>query len=205
MARLLDIAVASACAALASAAISHADIGETAAEFFAKDRERMAGGPFGSLPRAQAFKGKRGDKAAVAALIEREAGRQGVPAKLALRVAQVESGLRCDAVGPKTRHGRHYGPFQTRPDVARRFGYTGGAEGLRSCGDGLRYGLAHLADCYRRARGNERLAARCHVGGPGALASRLNPKAERYARQYVAMVDAAPTASWAGRLRVAWN
>jgi len=128
-------------------------------------------------------------------IILAEARRQGVPDRLALKVCQVESRCNLNATGPKTKHGRHFGAYQIRPSSAKRFGYQGGSlQGL----PGLRYGMAHLADCYRRAGGSESLAARCHVAGPASIAGkRLAPWAERYAQRYTRQVVSAP---WAGTL-----
>lgn len=175
-------------ALVASAAITRANYDEPPGVYFAKDKARWAG----KLPTKQFT--RAGNRRQELAIIMAEARRQGVPERLAYKVCRVESGCRLNATGPRTRHGRHYGAYQTRPNVAARFGYRP-SEGPLQGMVGLRYGLAHLADCYRRANKNERLAARCHVGGPGALARRLTPSAERYARRYVVQV------AWAGDLR----
>ena len=166
-------------------------------EFFARDRAgnwRSAiqdpAQTFGSIPRGIS---NRNDTA----LIIAEARRQGVPVRLALKVCKVESGCRLNATGPMTRHGRHFGAYQIRPSSAARFGYRGGSlQGEQ----GLRFGMAHLKDCYTRAGGNEALAARCHVGGPGALGKRLNARAEAYAQRYTRQVVNAAPPAWAGTL-----
>ena len=135
-------------------------------------------------------------------IILAEARRQGVPDRLALKVCQIESRCNLNATGPRTKHGRHFGAYQIRPSSAARFGYRGGSLQGEA---GLRYGMAHLADCYRRAGGSESLAARCHVAGPASLAGkRLAPWAERYAQRYTRQVVNASPPSWAGRLQVAW-
>jgi hypothetical protein len=124
----------------------------------------------------------------------------GIPDRLAARVCRVESSCRINGpAGPKTKHGRHYGAYQTRPAVAARFGYNPRIHGPLRGEVALKFGALHLADCYRRANRNEALAARCHVGGPGAIAKRLAPWAERYAQSYTRQVQAA----WAGNLRPA--
>ena len=163
--------------------------GESAAQYWQRERGQSV---YGTLPKA--IKVSRNNDLAV---ILAEARRQGVPDRLALKVCKVESGCRLNATGPMTKHGRHYGAYQIRPASAARFGYAGGSlQGER----GLRFGLAHLADCWRRSGGNEALAARCHVGGPGATNRRLKPWAERYAQSYQRQVANA----WAGTL-VAWR
>ena len=136
-------------------------------------------------------------------IILAEARRQGVPERLALNVCKIESNCNLYATGPRTKHGHHYGVYQIRPSSARRFGYAGGTlQGL----PGLRYGMAHLADCYKRAGGQEHLAARCHVAGPASLAGkRLSGWAERYAQRYTRQVINAQPPMWAGRLQIAWG
>lgn len=124
----------------------------------------------------------------------------GVPDTLAARVCHVESRCRVNGPpGPMTRHGRHYGAYQTRVNVASRFGYTSAEGPLRGL-VALKYGAMHLADCYRRAGGNERRAAACHVGGPGMVPGARG----KYANRYVQQVASASPPSWAGRLQVAW-
>lgn len=100
-------------------------------------------------------------------LIAAEAKRQGVPVDLALRVAKVESGHRCNAIGPATSVGRGQGPLQIMPSSARGLGHRGGS--LNNCGAGLHYGMKHLAVCWRGANGNKALAAHCHNAGFGVL------------------------------------
>lgn len=132
--------------------------------------------------------------------------KMGIPDDLAHRVCHVESRCRVNGPpGPMTKHGRHYGAYQTRVNVAKRFGYTR-AEGPLVGMVALKYGAAHLADCWQRSGKNRSLAARCHVSGPGVLAGkRLAPWAERYAQRYTRQVINGHPPSWAGRLQVAWN
>lgn len=112
-------------------------------------------------------------------LIAAEAKRQGVPVAFALRVAKLESGHRCNAVGPRTRSGRAQGPLQIMPGSARALGHSGGP--LNNCGAGLHYGMKHLAMCYRLANGNQPAAARCHLKGPGGM-HRRTAAGERYVK-----------------------
>lgn len=98
-------------------------------------------------------------------LISAAATLAGVPVELAIRVARRESGLRCQAVGA----GRYFGPLQILPASARGFGFRGSVRELNSCGAGLFYGMAHLAQCYHLAGGNFSLADRCHQVGPRFL------------------------------------
>lgn len=113
-------------------------------------------------------------KTAGASLIAAEARRQGVPVDLALKVAKIESGHRCNAVGPATKVGRGQGPLQIMPRSARGLGHRGGP--LNNCGAGLHYGMKHLAMCWRGARGSKALAAHCHNAGPGVLKRAAAPR-----------------------------
>jgi soluble lytic murein transglycosylase-like protein len=99
----------------------------------------------------------------VAAIISREAARQGLPAGFAIAIARTESGLRCKAVG---RHGE-LGPFQIKPATARGIGYGGPASALNSCGAGITWGIRHLVIGYRKC-GSTTGAAALHNGGLGA-------------------------------------
>jgi hypothetical protein len=182
--------IAVAGAIIASAAFSRASWDEPPGVYFARERGQVVS-TYGALP-------KRISKNNDIPLIIAEARKQGVPERLALKVCKIESGCRLHATGPRTKHGHHYGAFQIRPSSAARFGYTGGSlQGL----PGLRYGMAHLADCYRRAGGSESLAARCHISGPGGISGkRLAPWAERYAQRYTRQVVTASPPTWAGTL-----
>lgn len=111
------------------------------------------------------------------------ARKQGVPVALAHAVIRVESGGRCNAVGPATRAGRGMGPLQILPSSARGLGYRGPVSALATCGAGLTYGMKHLAMCWHMT-GNVQQAARCHVGGPGAIHNR-----SRYVNGYVRSVQ----------------
>jgi soluble lytic murein transglycosylase-like protein len=114
-----------------------------------------------------------------------EARRQGVPVYLAHAVAHIESRHRCDAIGPRTRHGRGHGPLQILPNSARALGYTGGDQALATCGEGLRYGMAHLARCWQLSGRSYAGAATCHVQGWGRDPHR---PVNGYARSYRASV-----------------
>lgn len=74
-------------------------------------------------------------------LIVAAAQRHGVPIDLALRVAQVESSCDCYARGM---HGE-LGPLQIKPATARLLGYDGPEFALQNCGEGLEWGMKHLA------------------------------------------------------------
>jgi hypothetical protein len=74
-------------------------------------------------------------------LIIAAAQRHGVPIDLALRVAEIESGCDCYARGL---HGE-LGPLQIKPATARLLGYEGPEFALQTCGEGLEWGMKHLA------------------------------------------------------------
>lgn len=116
-----------------------------------------------------------------------EARRQGVPAHLAHAVAHVESRHRCNAIGPRTRHGRAHGPLQILPASARALGYSGPDHALATCDAGLRFGMAHLARCWELSGRSYAGAATCHVQGWGRDPHR---PVNGYARQYRGMVMA---------------
>lgn len=102
-------------------------------------------------------------------MVHRAAARHGVPVRLAVAVAHIESGFRCNARGAAG----ELGPLQIKPATARGLGYRGPVHALQSCGAGLEWGMRHLAVAYRRcgtkagaARLHNRgLAASCHGGG----------------------------------------
>lgn len=135
-----------------------------------------------TAPQSRALAG-----AHVRQLVRAKAREFQVPESLAYAVTHVESGFRCDAVGPKTRHGHAYGPLQILASSAARLGFTGSTSALRSCGAGLHYGMAHLAQCWRMSGGSYRNAAHCHVQGPARNpAVPVNAYAASYGRMVVA-------------------
>lgn len=95
------------------------------------------------------------------------ATRHGVPVRLALAVARVESGMRCVARG----RAGELGPLQIKPATARGLGYTGPVSALNSCGAGLEWGMRHLAAAYRRC-GTHAGAAALHNCGLAASCGR---------------------------------
>jgi soluble lytic murein transglycosylase-like protein len=99
----------------------------------------------------------------VVAAVSDRARAHGVPVALALAVAHVESGLRCQARG----RAGELGPMQIKPATARGLGYAGPTSALNSCGAGLDWGVRHLAVAYRRC-GSAAGAATLHNRGLGA-------------------------------------
>lgn len=99
--------------------------------------------------------------------ISEVAARHGVPARLALAVARVESNMRCQARG----RAGELGPLQIKPATARGLGYSGPASALNSCGAGLEWGMRHLAVAYKRC-GSAAGAAALHNRGLASACSR---------------------------------
>lgn len=100
-----------------------------------------------------------------------------VSTAFALRVARVESGVRCGAVGSSG----EVGPLQILPSSARALGYKNirGA----SCRTKTDAGMKHLAMCYHKAKGNWRRAAACHNAGMASLSWRKYPaRVNKYVR-----------------------
>lgn len=110
-------------------------------------------------------------------LVRDAAIRNGVPVDLALRVAKVETGVRCNVVGSRGERG----PLQILPATAREFGFRN----IRSasCSRQTDAGMAHLAACYRGSGGNWRRAAACHNQGISVIhGRRISESARRYAQ-----------------------
>ncbi|QIG71356.1 lysozyme-like protein [Rhizobium phage RHph_TM39] len=98
-------------------------------------------------------------------LIVSEAAKYGISKAVIEHVARKESTFRC------TTGGRYKGPLQISPRSARALGYQGKG-GLDNCGDGLKYGLRHLAICVKKVGQNPKKAASCHAS-PGAYGVRV--------------------------------
>lgn len=111
-------------------------------------------------------------------LVTQMARKHGVPVGFALRVARVESGVKCGRVGKAGERG----PLQILPRSAKGLGYRNIARA--GCAAQTSAGMKHLAACYRKAGGNHFRAAACHNGGPGVLRWKRIPKAiQAYARK----------------------
>lgn len=121
----------------------------------------------------------------VAAETARRLGEQWVPS--ALKIAKLESGFNCGAIGPKTRHGRAKGVFQVMPGSARAMGYD--YSRLRDCQYGISAGISHMDMCLKSGVKTHAQMSACHVSGVGGWQRRLNPRAEQYRRKYVRMAS----------------
>lgn len=92
---------------------------------------------------------------------EQVLGRQWVGT--AVLLARKESTFRCNAVGPRTRHGRARGVFQVMPGSARALGYQ--YSKLLDCRYGIDAGLAHMKLCISHGVRTERQMLACHLRG----------------------------------------
>lgn len=111
-------------------------------------------------------------------IVMQMARKHGVPVSFALRVARVESGVKCGRIGAAGERG----PLQILPRSAAGLGYRN----IRSAGCAAQTsaGMKHLAHCYRAAGGNQFRAAACHNAGPGSLKWKRLPKSvQGYARK----------------------
>jgi soluble lytic murein transglycosylase-like protein len=179
--------------------------GESAAEFFHKDRMYWSKGqkppadytPYGGLD----FTAVRHDRAnastrtartqvpahrqevanKVAAHARATLGEQWVPT--ALKLAKIESGFNCRATGPRTRHGNAKGVLQVMPGSARALGYD--HRRLHECDYGIAAGIAHMNACLKSGVRTHAQMAKCHVAGVKGWNTRLSRSAERYKAHYV--------------------
>jgi hypothetical protein len=106
------------------------------------------------------------------ALVRAEALRQGVPVSFALRIARIESGVRCHNHNKRSSAS---GPLQILRGSARALGYRGNIR-KASCAIQTHYGMKHLAMCYRAAKGNQALAKKCHQRGISAIYKKRKTK-----------------------------
>lgn len=110
-------------------------------------------------------------------LVISSAKRHGVPVEFALRVAKVESGVRCGRTGAAGEKG----PLQILPSTARALGY----KNIRaaSCATQTDAGMKHLAICWKKTRSLWRAAA-CHNQGISvAYGRKVTKAAARYANK----------------------
>ena len=111
-------------------------------------------------------------------IVKQMARKHGVPQSFAIRVARVESGVKCGRIGRAGERGQ----LQILPRTAAGLGYRNIRKA--SCATQTSAGMKHLAICYRGARGNQFRAAACHNGGFGVLKWRRIPKSiQAYARK----------------------
>lgn len=110
-------------------------------------------------------------------LVISSAKRHGVPVEFALRVAKVESGVKCGRTGAAGEKG----PLQILPSTARALGY----KNIRaaSCATQTDAGMKHLSICWKKTRSLWRAAA-CHNQGISvAYGRKVTKAAARYANK----------------------
>lgn len=90
-------------------------------------------------------------------LIIKAGNNMGIPTNVVSYVAKKESTFRCSPNNPK-----YSGPLQISYNSAKALGYKGKKSGLNNCGEGLKYGLRHLAICYKKIGNNPVAVAKCH-------------------------------------------
>lgn len=161
---------------------------ESAATFFTNDREYWSQGklvPTESDYSSQSKTTIPANRVAVAKMVSSSASRTlgSKWSDTAVRLAKLESGFNCGAVGPQTRHGRARGVMQVMPRSATALGYN--PSRLNECQHGIDAGIAHMAACIRSGVETHDQMARCHVAGVGGWNKRLNRSAERYKQKYV--------------------
>jgi hypothetical protein len=176
---------------------ARADIEESAAAFFEKDRTYWQKGQQApdTVPTTTARRERAGtvspDRQAVIDSLAKA-----TRAKLGeryvddvLRLAKLESGYRCNVRGPQTRVGRAVGPLQIMPGSARALGITN----LSTCSAQIEAGLRHVEKCVAAGATTYKALAACHVSGWHGWNRRLAGKHETYKQKYVRMAMAVPS------------
>lgn len=102
------------------------------------------------------------------ALVTSAAKKHRVPVSFALKMAKIESGVRC---GNHNRRTSASGPLQVVRGTARAVGYRGDIR-KASCAVQTEYGMRALAMCWRASKGRASLAKRCHQVGISAVYGR---------------------------------
>ncbi|WP_244443369.1 transglycosylase SLT domain-containing protein [Bradyrhizobium sp. Ai1a-2] len=97
------------------------------------------------------------------ALIEKEAGRQGLAPAIAEAVMAVESGYNPGAIGGVG----EIGLMQILPSTARMLGFMGSNAELAMPENNIRYGVTYLAQAWRLAGGDLCTATMKYRAGPG--------------------------------------
>lgn len=177
-------------------ATAKANIEESAAAFFQKDRDYWQKGQ--QAPETVTTVSRRDRAASV------PADRQAVIDALAkatrqklgeryvddvLRLAKLESGYRCNVRGPQTRVGRAVGPLQIMPGSARALG----VHSLNTCAAQIEAGLRHVEKCIAAGATTYKTLAACHVSGWHGWNRRLSGKHETYKQKYIRMAMAVPS------------
>ncbi len=115
---------------------------------------------------------------AIATTVRQELGEQWVIP--ALKIAKIESGYNCAAIGPATKHGRAKGVFQVMDGSARALGFN--PRRMHDCNEGIRAGVAHMKLCIQHGVQSGIQMAACHLSGVGGWRSNRN---QSYKRKYL--------------------
>ena len=158
---------------------------ETAAEFFARDKVRNWTKPlhesvYGTIP-TRISENQKFTHRIIVREVKKKLGQKWV--QTAVRLAKIESSFRCNAVGPRTRHGRALGVFQVMPGSARALGYD--PRRIRECEYGIAAGIAHMQACINSGVTTHTQMAACHVAGVKGWKIRLSRKHESYKQHYI--------------------
>ena len=174
-----------------------ANIEESSAAFFEKDRTYWQKGQ--QAPEELTYPTARRERAVSVSADRQEvvdALAKATRAKLGeryvddvLRLAKLESGYRCNVRGPQTRVGRAVGPLQIMPGSARALGITN----LSTCAAQIEAGLRHVEKCIAAGATTYKALAACHVSGWHGWNRRLAGKHETYKQKYVRMAMAVPS------------
>ena len=173
-----------------------ADIEESAAAFFEKDRTYWQKGQQApdivptTARRERAGTVSPDRQAVIDALAKATRAKLGERyVDDVLRLAKLESGYRCNVRGPQTRVGRAVGPLQIMPGSARALGITN----LSTCSAQIEAGLRHVEKCIAAGATTYKALAACHVSGWHGWNRRLAGKHETYKQKYVRMAMAVPS------------
>ena len=117
----------------------------------------------------------------IATKVRQEIGEKWVQS--ALKIAKLESGFKCNATGPVTRHGQAKGLFQMLDSSARALGFD--PHKMHDCDENIAAGVAHMKMCIKYGVQDAKDMAACHVAGWGNWNVVLARRPERYKQQYI--------------------
>jgi soluble lytic murein transglycosylase-like protein len=121
---------------------------------------------YAAVPRS-ATRGQGAGQGAYAAMVQRHAAANGIPASLVHRVIMRES-----RYNPRAVSKGNYGIMQIRLGTARAMGYTGSAAGLLDPEVNMTYAVKYLAGAYKVSGGSESGAVANYARGYYAKAKR---------------------------------
>jgi soluble lytic murein transglycosylase-like protein len=139
------------CALLCAGILSHA--GKARAEAVAAVTDKPLDAPAMEVPPGNAgmlAPGRNASQAEIIAMIDAAAKRAGMPAEIAEAVAHTESRFNPNAIGADG----EIGLMQVLPSTARMLGYSGNLADFAVPQTNIQYGVAYLAEAWRRAAGD---------------------------------------------------